>query len=644
MEDTFLAGAMNLSQWRGEASVALQNLNEWLYEQSLDSSDTELRLKRLRERLGRERLVIALVAEYSRGKSELINALFFGHFDRRIVPSSSGRTTMCPTEMQWAAPGAATLRLLPIETRMAAFTVEELKGDDAAWETISLDTNRPEAMHSALQRVSETVRVSQDKAAALGFTIDPLGESGLIPEDDDEVEVPRWRHAVFSFDHPLLEQGLVILDTPGLNAIGAEPELTISQLPGAHAVLFVLGADTGVTQSDLTIWRRHVSTAGPTQRHVVVLNKIDSLWDGIRTEEEVDAELRRQISGVAARLGIATRSVFAVSAQQGLRAQMHRDEELLEHSQIPALRNRLTQIALGGRYEVLRESILSEVDTVVERARSDLLRRVDLVNGEIDHLQPVLARSETNRRFQLRKIQAEKIDFDEAARKYAATRAVFTDLSNQALQMLGRDALRADAVQSRAAMKQANFSVDLRRSIIAFFDSMGERFDRSQKNIDEIYAMLQAMYKRFAIEHDIAATPPKPMSLASYRERMLVVRKLTEQEVGGISALLSHQQTTISERFHAVVANEARLTVTAAHTELQGWLTGAIGPLERRMAEHHKRLRVMLDTFQQLSNNETTARERISELESEREGNRELIDDLSVLTEGLHMLCGRLHQ
>jgi hypothetical protein len=52
----------------------------------------------------------------------------------------------------------------------------------------------------------------------------------------------------------------VILDTPGLNAIGTEPELTLSLLPNAHAVLFILAADTGVTQSDLAIWREHVGT------------------------------------------------------------------------------------------------------------------------------------------------------------------------------------------------------------------------------------------------------------------------------------------------------------------------------------------------------------------------------------------------
>jgi hypothetical protein len=54
------------------------------------------------------------------------------------------------------------------------------------------------------------------------------------------VEVPLWRHAIINLPHPLLKQGLVILDTPGLNAVGAEPELTVNLIPQAHAVVFIL--------------------------------------------------------------------------------------------------------------------------------------------------------------------------------------------------------------------------------------------------------------------------------------------------------------------------------------------------------------------------------------------------------------------
>jgi hypothetical protein len=60
---------------------------------------TDQRLGRLCERLVDDKLSIAFVAEFSRGKSELINAIFFADYGQRILPSSAGRTTMCPTEL-----------------------------------------------------------------------------------------------------------------------------------------------------------------------------------------------------------------------------------------------------------------------------------------------------------------------------------------------------------------------------------------------------------------------------------------------------------------------------------------------------------------------------------------------------------------
>ena len=71
---------------------------------------------------------------------------------------------------------------------------------------------------------------------------------------------PAWRHALINYPHPLLKSGLVILDTPGLNALGTEPELTLTMIPNAHAVLFLLAMDTGVTKSDLEFWQSYVQS------------------------------------------------------------------------------------------------------------------------------------------------------------------------------------------------------------------------------------------------------------------------------------------------------------------------------------------------------------------------------------------------
>jgi len=105
------------SDWRRRLSAGISGLHEWLSRQELADAQVDLKVQHLLERLHQDRLVIAFVAEFSRGKSELINAIFFADFGQRLLPSSAGRTTMCPTELLYDPTRPPSIRLLPIETR-----------------------------------------------------------------------------------------------------------------------------------------------------------------------------------------------------------------------------------------------------------------------------------------------------------------------------------------------------------------------------------------------------------------------------------------------------------------------------------------------------------------------------------------------
>ena len=145
-----------------------------------------------------------------------------------------------------------------------------------------------------LAAVTRTKFVSVEAARALGFWRDDNPEDNPPRTADGQVEVPAWRHAAINYPHPLLKRGLVVLDTPGLNAIGAEPELTLSLLPAAHGVIFICGADTGVKKSDLEVCRDHLG--GQAMARYVVLNKIDALADPLLSPEAVRAQIDNQPS------------------------------------------------------------------------------------------------------------------------------------------------------------------------------------------------------------------------------------------------------------------------------------------------------------------------------------------------------------
>lgn len=63
------------SEWRDSVGQSIAQLKTWLTRNEVGDAQTDLRLRYLLERLRDEKLTVAFVAEFSRGKSELINAV-----------------------------------------------------------------------------------------------------------------------------------------------------------------------------------------------------------------------------------------------------------------------------------------------------------------------------------------------------------------------------------------------------------------------------------------------------------------------------------------------------------------------------------------------------------------------------------------
>src|SRR5262245_22452666 len=203
--------------WKRELLREITRYRSWLEHNRLNSDALSAKLERAQHLLRTDHITLAFVGEFSRGKTELINSLFFSSFGQRMLPSQAGRTTMCPTELFYdPASEHPYIRLLPIETRMSDASVAQFKRAPRHWVTIPLDASDPASMAQAFSQVATTKPLPVEQAIQLGFLPDSLESAGK----PGMVLVPAWRHALLNFDHPLLRQGLRILDTPGLNALG----------------------------------------------------------------------------------------------------------------------------------------------------------------------------------------------------------------------------------------------------------------------------------------------------------------------------------------------------------------------------------------------------------------------------------------
>ena len=603
------------SEWRSHLSNGLSAYRKWLSENELSDAQTDLRMGQLLEKLHEDRLHVAFVAEFSRGKSELINAIFFADYGSRMLPSTAGRTTMCPTELMYDPAKPPSIELLPIQTRETNASISEYKHLPKKWATVPLDVESAESMQEALRSVSEIDRVTPEVAEKYGFFVGDKESSVVRVAEDGMVEIPRWRHAIINFPHPLLKQGLVILDTPGLNAIGTEPELTLSLLPNAHAVLFVLAADTGVTQSDLAVWNEHIGTPGRRKRgRLVVLNKIDSMWDELKSEDEVNAEITKQTNSCAWTLELPSSQIFPISAQKGLVAKINSDAALLKRSRLPELELALSQELIPAKQEIVHGNTDSEFSDINMRMRGLLESRLAGLREQLGELNELRGKNKGVVEYMIGKVRVEKEEFEAGLQRYYAVRSVFSQLSNELFALLGLDSLKMLTDSTRETMRKAKFSTKISEAMKNMFVLTRTNLIKSDDQITEIINMMTSVYKKFSVEHGLKLSTPTTFSMTRYLKDLDRLEYWCDTHLNTMLQLLLQGQGKVTQKFFDEVAHQVRRSFERANRDSESWLKSVMSPMDTQVREHQAQLKRRLESIKRIHEATDTLEDRIGEL------------------------------
>lgn len=609
------------TQWREALISRIEIFRERLAQNELSDAQIEERLKNLLARLRADRLMIAFVAEFSRGKSELINAIFFADYGCRILPSTAGRTTMCPTELFFDVKKPHGVELLPIQTRAQKGNVSDYRLQKEAWHFIGINIDSAESLAVALKHVQETIRVPVDEARRLGFDIGEKANDNnpLFPIDENnQVEIPRWRHALINFPHPLLRRGLVILDTPGLNAIGAEPELTLSLLPSAHASLFVLAADAGVTQSDLTVWREHIC-AQSTQKmgtadKLVVLNKIDSLWDELKDEEEIEQIIAQQVANCAQILEIPPTQIFTVSAHKGLVAKVKKDEKLLERSHLKELENTLSNSLLPNQYNLVKSNAKTELNAIFEWIQGILKTRLDNFKEQRLELEELSGKNKNSAAYMLNRIQFEKKKFYEDNAYLATLRKTFTQRVQQLEARLETEKLQQLTQTTRKVMLSAAFSKHLSGAMEVYFGRVLDVIWAAEEEITEIHHLITCAYQKFTQDYGLKIPPPEKFDMRPYEKEVGRLHLWCAKHINSTLSLVTQDKRQVTQRFFEEVTLRVRQVVEKANQDCTIWLDNIIIPLEAQVREYEQQLERRVKAVSRIHKAGSSLQERLNEV------------------------------
>ncbi|MFA6162720.1 MAG: dynamin family protein [Methylobacter sp.] len=625
------------SLWREKRIQAIDMYHQWSNRYGMNDAHSTDTILNILNGLQSDKVTLAFVGEFSRGKTELINALFFAETGLRLLPSSPGRTTMSPTELFHDEEGGSYIRLLNIESRLEDVSLAEFKQNPDRWTQIDLDCNSPTQMQEAFRELIATKQVDREKAEKLGLwnELEAAEQGIIIPE---KVEIPCWRHALISFPHPLLKEGLSILDTPGLNALGTEPELTLSMLPSAQAIIFVIAADTGVTKSDLEMWHNHVcnSRGGNKQGLAVVMNKIDGMWDDLADSNDYEDSIQSQIKTSAATLKIDEKAIFPVSAQKALLAKVKDDGALLEKSRLAALEDYLSSEILNPRKSILMATIVRDIgflvnessnltDTSLKNAVSQLeeFKKIDFQNQDMTDKLMAETRDRQNQ-------YAANIE------NFQESRRVFTVQAKALIDSFAKEKIDAIIKSTKHDMSKSLTTYGMKQNMRKLFDELHDLLQDSVDNTNETRRLVKAIHKKFKDECGFKEVEPQLFSIKQYQFELEQIFEEGEAFRTSAKTTMSQQSIVINKLYSTLIA-KARTILKQAHSDATTWSNGVLTPLMHQIKDHKKQIDGRLQMLRKINESKGSIAENIASLETELEPLKRQQNELATIIKAMHL-------
>ncbi len=624
------------AQWREQLIQAIEMYQEWRSRYKLSDPHSTDTILNISNNLQNDRITLAFAAEFSRGKTELINALFFAETGVRLLPSSPGRTTMCPTELFYDSEGSY-IRLLNIESRLEDISLMEYKKNPDRWTQIDLDCDSPTQMQEAFKELVATKHVDKDTADKLGLWNErEAAEQGIV--NPEKVEIPCWRHALISFSHPLLKEGLSILDTPGLNALGTEPELTLSMLPSAQAIIFVLAADTGVTKSDLEIWKNHVcSSRGHNKQGLaVVMNKIDAMWDDLAGENGYEESIHKQVKSSAAILNLSEEVIFPVSAKQALLAKVKSDTDLLEKSRLNNLETYLSDTILKQRRSILMETVHKEIGFLVSESANLTESKLSNALKQLEEFKKV----DFENQDMTGKLMAETRDrqnvYMSNVENFQASRKVFTVQAKMLIESFAQEKIKIIIKNTKQDMRKSLTTYGMKQNIRQLFDELRDLLQDSVDITNETRRLVKAIHKKFQDEYGFKEIEPQLFSIKQYQFEL--ERIFEEGEAFRSSAKTTMtEQSAVVNKLYSTLINQAQHILKQAHRDAKTWSGSVLTPLMHQIKDHKKQIESRLQLLRKISDSKGSITDNIIHLEAELEPLKKQQTELAMIIKSMHL-------
>ncbi len=586
----------------------IEGISNWLETNGFPDKKIREHINQFETRLSRQKRNVVLIAECSSGKSALLNSTLFGGPGYSLLPSTPGHSTRCTTVLQHEEDEPVGIHLLPTLVSGEALhrSISEIEHHREFWEHIPFDADDREHVAKAMQLTLETEFVPPEYATVRGYN---NREEDILPKKtdivDNKIKIPKYRHAIINIPHVLLKQGIRIIDTPGLSAPGVESDMVLHALESAHAAVFVLSCERGLTLSEMNVWTNHIRKY-PRENVLVVMNKIDLLWDDRKSKEEIDREIDSRANGIARLLDLPVEQVFPVSAEKALEARSEHDQALESASGITRFELALEDTVSRSSFRNILGNAGFGVSSILQVVQNILRQRHDVTGAQTENLKKHTHDQLRASDISLRKIRRERAEMKYAAELMAQFKEYLNKGHDRFLEQLDLSSL--DRLIARYHLEANNHltTAGLQQDMQDFQHQATRRFQTALSHVSSLESGLSELYRKMERTLNVSGLSMRNLHMDVYLDTL---------KSHGIPAGYRAEKRILTRK-HASALTKIRNVYLQATDDVSIWVRNALVPLELELKKKRSQIEKRLENLKRIRNQDSELVDEIKVLES----------------------------
>jgi hypothetical protein len=364
------------------------------------------------------------------------------------------------------------------------------------------------------------------------------------------------------------------------------------------------------------------------------MNKIDTLWDDINSDEMINASIQSQVESTCSILNVSKEMIFPLTAKGGLLSKIKDDERALQKSGVPAFEAYLSDIVLNKRQEILLTSVNDNVLYLVDGSARVVTNKMLNIKRQLDELRKVDGQSQSANNKLMVEAREEQSRYLGNVDAFQSSRRVFAQQAKRLVESL--DPIRCQDImeKTKPQMVSKATTMGMKNVMKVLLEDLQYLLQDAVDATEETRRLVKAIYRKFEQEEGFEDIKPQLFSIKKYQFELEEIFDEAEAFRGSAAATLLEQRVVI-DRFYGSIIYKAKDMFERAHQDSINWASSVMTPILHQIKEQKKYIENRLVVLRKVNSANESVDSDLKDLQNALTGLQGRLDELQEIKDDL---------